>query len=367
LIEAAHRIAVCVNESDTVARISGDDFRVMLPYVADYNEAERMARTITAKLSEPYLLDDREVFVTASAGVALYPQDGREAGDILQKADSAKAQAKLAGDSVVLYEPEMNARAERRLDVETDLRRTLGGKQLEMYYQPIVDHRRHKIVSAEALIRWNHPEWGIVTPFEFIPVAEESGLIVEIGMWIVDDVATQLERWQAEGIKDLGVSINLSARQLKLSEDREALLSCLDRPIAKDLTLEITETLLMEDLEAVKSFLESAKSHGVKIALDDFGTGFSSLSYLRKFPFDVLKIDKAFIDDLERSHADLALVASIVSMGRILGMQVVAEGVETESQVTHLGHIGCSLIQGYHYAKPMPADDFLKFYRDWNT
>ncbi|MEQ8486312.1 MAG: EAL domain-containing protein [Pseudomonadales bacterium] len=360
LMEAAYRIAMCVDESHTVARLGGDHFLVLMGEVDDYGEVERLGRRILAEIHKAFHLDGRELFITASVGVALVPEDGTESGELLQKADAARIQVKQqGGNNLAFFEPEMNARAERRLEVESALRRAVSNNQLMLHYQPVVDVKRGTITSAEALLRWEHPELGVVSPAEFIPVAEDMGLIVEIGQWVVRECQRQLEVWRAAGVADLRLSVNVSPVQLRRDGDVQGLLSLLGSGPAP-LVLELTESALMENSAGVQRFLAQARALGCRVALDDFGTGFSSLSYLRTFEFDVLKIDKTFIDEMTNSR-DYGLVASIVSMGRILGMRVVAEGVETAEQVKRLRQIGCDYVQGYYFSRPLPAEAFLRY------
>jgi diguanylate cyclase (GGDEF)-like protein/PAS domain S-box-containing protein len=364
LIEAAMRIAMAAREGDTVARLGSDEFAVMLPELVDYAEAERMARAIQTSLAHPFVLDHHEIVVTASIGIALYPEDGTDPGGVIQRSNTAMARAKeLGGNAVVYYEADMNARAERRLVLETELRRAVRERQLLLHYQPIVDVRSMRVVGAEALMRWIHPERGMVSPGEFIPIAEDTGLIVELGGWLVDEVAAQIARWQDAGLPQFRVSINISGRQLQQRKDMQDLIDRVRAGPCDRLTIEITESVLMADHDAVLEFLRELRELGVRIALDDFGTGFSSLSYLRQFRMDVLKIDRSFIGDLEHNNTDLGLVASIVSMGRILGLDVVAEGVETDAQLNCLKQAGCDLIQGFLFSKPLPAADFDAFAR----
>jgi EAL domain-containing protein (putative c-di-GMP-specific phosphodiesterase class I) len=269
----------------------------------------------------------------------------------------------LGGNAIVFYEADMNVRAEKRLLLETELRRAVRERQLVLHYQPIVDLRSMKVVGAEALMRWMHPERGLVPPGEIIPIAEDTGLIVEMGCWLVEEVGAQLQRWNDESLSQLRVSMNVSGRQLQHANDMLGLIERVRLGPAQRMAVEITESVLMADHEAVLAFLTELRGLGVRVALDDFGTGFSSLSYLRRFRFDVLKVDRSFINDLERSNTDLGLVASIVSMGRILGVDVVAEGVESDAQLRCLQQAGCNLIQGYLFSKPLPAADFAAFAR----
>jgi diguanylate cyclase (GGDEF)-like protein/PAS domain S-box-containing protein len=364
LMEVAYRIAMSVDESHTVARLGGDHFVVLMPEVTDYGEVERLGRRILTEIGKPFHVEGREVFIAASVGVAILPQDGEEPGELLQKADAARIQIKEhGGNNLAFFEPEMNTRAERRLELESALRRAVGNGELVLFYQPVVDVKRGTITSAEALLRWRHPELGMVSPGEFIPVAEDMGLIVDIGKWVMNECHRQLQEWRRAGIEDLRVSLNVSPVQLRREEDAHDLLVLLEELADDGLVLELTESALMENSDGVHRFLSRVREHGNMVALDDFGTGFSSLGYLRNFEFDVLKVDKTFIDELA-STRDYGLVASIVSLGRILGMRVVAEGVETPDQVKRLKQIGCDYVQGYYFSRPLPADEFYDFLTD---
>lgn len=364
LMEVAYRLAMCVDESDTVARLGSDHFVVLMSEVDGYGAVERLGRRILTEIGKPFVIDGRELFIAASVGVALLPQDGRETGELLQKADAARIQVKGdGGNSLAFFEPEMNTRAERRLEVESALRRAVTNDELMLYFQPVVDVKRGTVTSAEALLRWDHPALGMVSPGEFIPVAEDMGLIVEIGQWVVAECHRQLDVWQRQGLDNLRISLNVSPVQLRRDEDAQALIELLRELGDTRLVLELTESALMENSDGVQRFLDQARRLGCMVALDDFGTGFSSLGYLRNFEFDVLKVDKTFIDELS-STRDYGLVASIVSMGRILGMRVVAEGVETAEQVKRLKQIGCDYVQGFYFSRPLPAEDFYAFMTD---
>ncbi|MEZ5551686.1 MAG: EAL domain-containing protein [Pseudomonadales bacterium] len=362
LMEAAYRIAMSVRESDTVARLGGDHFVVLLSEIEDLREVERIAHKIVVAIERPFMMEgQRELFVTASVGISTIPQDGSETGELLQKADAARIQVKQeGGNNLAFFEQEMNARAERRMELESALRKAVTNDELRLHYQPVVDVRRGVVTSTEALLRWHHPELGMVSPGEFIPIAEDTGLIIEIGQWVVRECQRQLSQWRSRGLTDLRISLNISAVQIRHSHDVMGLLSMLASGDPQGLTLELTESALIDNSEGALEFLSGARALGCMVALDDFGTGFSSLGYLRNFEFDVLKIDKAFIDELANTR-DLGLVASIVSMGRILGMKVVAEGVEELEQVERLKQIGCDFIQGYYYSKPLPPLEFEAF------
>ncbi|MEQ8859366.1 MAG: EAL domain-containing protein [Pseudomonadales bacterium] len=364
LMEVAYRLAMCVDESHTVARLGGDHFVVLMSEVDDYGEVERLGRRMLTEVGKPFHVEGRELFISASIGVALLPQDGHQTGELLQKADAARIQIKEhGGNNLAFFEPEMNTRAERRLELESGLRRAVANGELLLFFQPVVDVKRGVIASAEALLRWKHPELGMVSPGEFIPVAEDMGLIVEIGKWVVRECHGQLQTWRRQGLEDLRISLNVSPVQLRREQDVREFLDLLAEVSDARLVLELTESALMENSDGVQRFLKEARSLGSMVALDDFGTGFSSLGYLRNFEFDVLKVDKTFIDELANTR-DYGLVASIVSMGRILGMRVVAEGVETAEQVKRLKQIGCDYVQGFYFSKPLPADEFFAFVSD---
>lgn len=364
LTDAAYRIAMAVRETDTVARVGGDLFVIALNEIEDVSEVERMARSLVEAFGAPFITQDKELFMSASVGIAIFPDDGMEKGELLQKADAARINAKQrGGNQITFFEEEMNSAAARRLEIETCLRRAVDNNEFKLHYQPIIDIGQASVYGAEALLRWNSPELGFVSPVEFIPVAEDSGLIVKIGGWVIGEVQRQLKSWQEAGLPDLRVSVNVSARQFSNEQNAQDLLAALGSSFAEQITVEITESALVSDDQGAMMFLQGIKAHGLKIALDDFGTGYSSIGYLRDFSFDVLKIDKSFIDGLY-SPRDFGLVASIISMGRILGMQIVAEGVEEENQLKQLQRIGCDFVQGYFYSKPLAAEEFEAFVAD---
>jgi diguanylate cyclase (GGDEF)-like protein/PAS domain S-box-containing protein len=368
LTEVAYRITLCLGSVSAaghmLARVAGDQFLLLMSEARDRSDAERLAQRILESIRQPFHLQSQELFLTGSLGIAMIESD-IDAGEVLQRADAARLHAKQqGGDGLAYFEHEMNDRAERRLALESALRRAIGNGELRLYYQPVVDVGRGVVVSAEALLRWQHPHLGLVPPGEFIPVAEEMGLIVEIGEWVVGECRRQLRRWREQTTGDVRISLNVSPVQLRREDDAQALLTLLrgdGEPGAGDgLIIELTESTLMENSDRVRDYLDQVRQVGSMVALDDFGTGYSSLACLRHIEFDVLKIDKTFIDGLDQAR-DYGLVASIVSMGRILGMRVVAEGVETAAQVEHLRQIGCDYIQGYYYSPPLPADDFHAF------
>ncbi|MEM9622929.1 MAG: EAL domain-containing protein [Pseudomonadota bacterium] len=361
LTEAAYRIAMCARETDTVARMGGDLFVIALHEIQDVADAERMARAAVQAMRAPFLADGSELFIAASAGVVVIPDDGAEQGELLQKADAARMDAKgRGGNQMAFFEEKMNSLAARRLEIELHLRRAIANNEFELYYQPVMDISDETAYGAEALLRWHSEALGFVSPAEFIPVAEQSGLIVDIGQWVVQEVQQQLRRWEDQSKQQIRISLNVSARQFHQEEDAKALLSQLATEFCDRVTVEVTESALIDDSPGAQVFLDGIRALGVHIALDDFGTGFSSVGYLRDFEFDVLKIDKSFIDSICEVR-DHGLVASIVAMGRILGMRVIAEGVEEEAQLSQLRQIGCDYVQGYFYAKPLPLAEFERF------
>ena len=279
-----------------------------------------------------------------------------------KKADAARIQAKKrGGNQIAFFEDQMNSNAARRLELETHLRHAIDNQELELHYQPIVSCPSGQVYGAEALLRWHSGTLGFVSPAEFIPVAEHSGLINEIGAWVVTSVSQQLKIWQQQADwPDLRISLNVSARQFATEAQAKALLNALHSAPTELLTVEITESALIADDPGTALFLDGMKEYGLQVALDDFGTGYSSIGYLKDFDFDLLKIDKSFIDGISSSK-EMGVIASIIAMGRILGMRIVAEGVEEQVQVETLERIGCDYIQGYHFSKPLPAQEFASF------
>ena len=361
LTQAAFRIALAVEGTQTVARMAGDHFAVLMEKIVDDADAERLARAILEQINLPYLEDEQEVTLTGSIGICVFPDDGSECGELLQRADAAQARVKArGGNGLAFFESAMNEEAQHRLELVSALRRAIREDQLLLHFQPVIDLRDGSVTGAEALVRWQHPERGLIPPGVFIPVAEESGLIVELGAWVLRRVGRYLRECNDPALRQLRISVNVSAAQLADELTRAALIELLKAEDAARLTLEITESALVADRDGVHAFLGTATRLGYRTALDDFGTGFSSLSYLRDFHFDVLKVDKSFVDNLQDAR-HFGLVESIVSMGRILGMQVVAEGVEEEAQVRKLRQIGCDYAQGFYYAKPLPFDSFIEF------
>lgn len=360
LIEAAHRIAMTSQEGDTVARIGGDLFVIVVPEFSNIAEIEHAARAAIEAIEPAFVTEQGELFITASAGVVIFPDDGKTSGELQQKANTARQKAKRqGGNQLQFFETQMNELAGRRFELECNLRKALELQEFELHFQPVIDIANKSIYGAEALLRWRSDQLGMVSPAEFIPIAETSGLIVEIGKWVVCEVQRHLEMWQ-ESFPDLRISLNVSAKQLDTPEHAKDLLDLLGSGFGDQITVELTESILIQEDSAANDFLQSLQALNVQVALDDFGTGYSSVGYLRDYEFNLLKVDKSFIDGIDEAR-DLGLVASIVAMGRILGMRVVAEGVEDASQLHSLQSIGCDFVQGYYFSKPLPANEFEQF------
>ncbi|MEF7614430.1 EAL domain-containing protein [Aquincola sp. MAHUQ-54] len=362
LLEAARRVGLCVRESDLVARLGGDEFTVVLTGLQDLDGVDRAAQAILDKLSEPFELDDERVYITASIGITLYPRDAADAHTLLKQADQAMYAAKAQGrNRFSHFTPSMQTASQSRLRLAGDLRAAIGGPQFRLLYQPIVDLRTGALRKAEALLRWQHPARGAVSPSEFIPVAEETGLIVELGDWVFRETARQVQAWQLRHGIDLEVSFNVSPVQFHRMDGLQAQWARHLREIGlpqRSLTLEITEGLLLDANQAVTEQLLKFRDAGLRVAIDDFGTGYSSLSYLKKFTIDYLKIDQSFVRNLSPDSEDMTLCEAIIAMAHKLGIQVIAEGVESEAQQALLARAGCDFGQGYALSRPLEAQAF---------
>lgn len=358
--QVAQRLRGCLRPNDTVARLGGDEFTIVVGDLAHAENALVVVRKLREVFERPVITCSHEVYVTFSTGIALYPHDGDQVEDLLRHADSAMYQAKAsASNQYRFYAPDMNARGHELLAMEADLRRAVDHEEFTLYYQPQVDLRSGRISGVEGLIRWQHPTRGLVSPAEFVPLLENSGLIVSVGEWVLRQACMMHRNLREMGNGDIRVSVNVSATQF----NDEELLDKVRRAIqeegmpAQKLELEITENIVMRDPLTAADLLQSLHALGVRTAIDDFGTGYSSLAYLKRFPLNVLKIDRAFVNDLGQDPGDAAIVEASISLGQKLGLEIVAEGVETSEQLEFLRSRHCDLVQGYYLGRPLPGAD----------
>jgi diguanylate cyclase (GGDEF)-like protein/PAS domain S-box-containing protein len=364
LRETARRLQAAVRTGDTIARISGDEFAVVLTDLTRPEDAALVAQKILDGLSAPLMLSGQETFVTASVGIAAYPGDGEDAETLLGAADAAMYRAKQSGrNAYQFFTAEITQRTRARAQVALELRRALERNEFGLVYQPKIELVSGKPCGAEALLRWHHPERGLISPADFVPILEETGLIVPVGEWVLRRACEDIKAWQAQGLNALPVAVNLSARQFR-QQMLDSRIRALVRAAGVDATLielEITETELMQDPEHAIRVMRSLRDDGIRVAIDDFGTGYSSLAYLTRFPVSALKIDRSFVADALSDAADAAIVRTIIEMAHNLRFTVVAEGVETDGQMEFLRQHGCHQGQGYFFARPMVADQFRKF------
>jgi diguanylate cyclase (GGDEF)-like protein len=379
LKEVARRLESCTRSTDSVsrigafdeevqlARLGGDEFVIQLYGIETEDTVSTIASRIISVLTPPFNCEGHQFVVTPSIGIALYPQDGESAEELLMNADSAMYRAKFAGrNNFQFFSETMRSKSLHRLDLENEIRKALEADQFELYYQPKADAESWTLVGAEALLRWHHPERGVIAPAEFIPVAEETGLIVPIGQWVLQEACKQAKIWSNSPFGDIAVAVNISSHQFQsdslIDDVLGAALSAGIDPTSLD--LEITESVLLQDAENTLVALNTLKRAGISLSVDDFGTGYSSLSYLKRFPIDTLKIDRSFVKDIHVDQDDAAICAAILAMARQLGLNVVAEGVETKEQLEFLRHHGCNQIQGFLCSKPLSADQFAVLLRE---
>lgn len=359
LKEVAERVRGCVREGDSVARMGGDEFTLLIPHLDSIDDAAKIAQKIIETLKIPFSINERELFVTTSIGISIFPNDGTDPETLIRNADTAMYRAKDQGrDNYQLYAPAMNARALERLALENMLRKAVTQNELVLHYQPLVAVESRAIIGLEALIRWNHPELGLLAPAHFIGAAEVSGLIIPIGEWVLRTACKQVKAWHRKLDYRITVSVNLSARQFQAPDLVKQIRGALDESGLEPscLELEITESNAMQNAENTMYTLRELKALGVRIAMDDFGTGYSSLNYLKRFPIDTLKLDQSFVREVVTDPIDAAIVSAVITMSHSMNLTVVAEGVETEAQFEFLRAQGCDKIQGYLYSRPLAAD-----------
>jgi diguanylate cyclase (GGDEF)-like protein len=365
LISVAGTLDSCVRRSDTVARMGGDEFAVILDDLKDVKFAAVVARKILEALSQPVFVEEYELYAACSIGISVFPADSDNVEGLMRCADTALYRAKDAGkNNYQFYTKDMNIRAFEFLLMEAGLRKALINNELEVYYQPQMDMKDNSLVGMEALLRWNHPEKGMVSPGDFIPLAEETGLIESIGEWVLRAACAQNKAWQDTGYPPVSVAVNMSARQFRRRDIVELVGSILEETglEPKYLELELTESIVMHDMESTIATLKGLKKMGVKLAIDDFGTGYSSLAYLKLFPIDHLKIDRSFVFNISSDKNDAAIAASVVVLAHSMNLKVVAEGVETVEQLDILREQGCDFVQGYFFSKPVSAKEFVPFF-----
>ncbi|HWP47856.1 MAG TPA: EAL domain-containing protein [Candidatus Limnocylindrales bacterium] len=364
LQDVARRLTACLREGDTVARLGGDEFLVLLPKVDQVEDVAKMAERILEIFKTPFRLDNHELFISSSIGITLYPGDGDNVQTLLKNADTALNRAKAQGRNIYqFYTSTMNARAFERVILESGLRRALEQEEFIVYYQPQISLHTGQIVGMEVLLRWQHPDLGLIPPMKFIPLAEDTGLIVQLGEWVLRTACAQNKAWQQAGFPPLCVSVNLSSRLFK----QQNLIQLIDRILKETqldphyLDLELTEGTAMENAEVAIITLRELKKMGVRLSMDDFGTGYSSLSYLKRFPIDRLKIDRSFVLNITVNPDDAVIAMLIINMAHNLNLKVIAEGVETEEQLSFLRLHHCDEIQGFIFSQPVPAEVFTRF------
>lgn len=359
LIQVARRLQQCLRSGDTVARLGGDEFAFILPNLLKAEDATIVAEKVIASFTQPFEVDGQEVYVSASLGISIYPGDGTDADSLLRNADTAMFQAKEQGPAIYqFYLPQMNERAVARLKIETQLRGALSRHEFVLHYQPKASLVNGEITGFEALLRWQHPSHGLVPPLKFISILEDTGLIVSVGEWVVRTVCNQIKEWHRQGLVLHPISINLSARQFQ-QQDLDSIIGKTLKITGIDprlLEFELTESVLMKEAEMAANALQNLKAFGVQISMDDFGTGYSSLAYLKRFPLDVLKIDRTFIRDVTSDPDDATIAVAMIKLAHSLGLKVVAEGVETRAQLDFLRENGCDEMQGYYFSQPLPLE-----------
>jgi diguanylate cyclase (GGDEF)-like protein len=365
LKEVAERLRNCLRDTDTVARLGGDEFIIMLPDAATPHVVGEVAQRVLGEFSRPFNDGEQEMYVSASIGISLFPRDGSDPDELVKHADRAMYSAKDSGRNMYRYFTEdLNHEVREKVMLESGLRRAIDRGELRLFYQPTIDLNTKQVIGAESLVRWQHPSLGLIYPGKFIPVAEESDLIFRLGEWVLRAACKQLRAWQQEGLA-LPVAVNVSARQFRDPKLADLVVAVMaDSHVDPRLVeIELTETAIMQDARASISTLERLKSRGVSISIDDFGTGYSSLSYLKRLPLDTLKIDQSFVRDIATDNNDAAIVRAIIGLARSLGIKVLAEGVEDDTQLSFLNNYGCNYGQGFLFGRPLVPEAFVELVR----
>lgn len=364
LVDVSNRLKKCTREGDTIARLGGDEFTIIMEDIKDIDDARIVAEKVLMFMQEKFNIKQHELFVTPSIGITIYPVNNNNSSNLFINADSAMYDAKASGRNCYrFYTDDMNTQLTGRINLESKLRRAIEKQEFVLYYQPKFSVNKKYPIGAEALIRWNDPAEGMISPALFIPLAEETGLIGPMTDWVIKEACTQNSKWQQQGYQAIRMAVNLSPKQFNQDDIMNRIFNQI---ISSDLSpkyveLEITEGALVEDVEKSCDILMQLKKWGIQVSIDDFGTGYSSLSYLKKFPLDTLKIDQSFVRDLMDDSDDAAIVQAIIAMAKSLNFNVIAEGVETQQQLNYLASHGCNEVQGYFLGKPVPADEFEQF------
>ncbi|MFN0040000.1 MAG: putative bifunctional diguanylate cyclase/phosphodiesterase [Burkholderiales bacterium] len=362
LKQTADRIRKATREGDTAARVGGDEFSVIFPNVTNLQDISAAAEAIIEDLSKPYAVAEQQLFLSASIGISLFPDDADSVDEVIKHADAALSSAKHQGrGNYQFFTANLNHEVHERMQIEAGLRTAIERNELNLQYQPKIDLKTRKIFGAEALLRWNHPKLGEISPKRFIPVAEDAGLVGEIGEWVLRQACRQIREWQEDG-HSLQVAVNVSARQFQQYDVAEMVQKILEQTgvHARNLEIELTESAVMDNPEASIVALERLAALGVEIAVDDFGTGYSSLSYLKRLPLDLLKIDQSFVRDISSDPNDAAIVRAIINLASSLGIKVIAEGVETDAQLAFLNAYGCQYAQGYLFGEPLAPEQLIQ-------
>ncbi|MCW8840476.1 MAG: EAL domain-containing protein, partial [Gammaproteobacteria bacterium] len=365
LVAIAQRLQTVVREADTVARHGGDEFVIVLSEPDNGEDAAEIGRRLLQRIAEPVWIDEHELYTTASVGVSLFPRDGTDTDTLLRNADAAMYRAKHLGrNNLQFYSEEMNLSLSKRLMMLSQLRQAVERNELCLHYQPQASLPGGRLLGVEALVRWQHPELGMVSPAEFIPLAEESGLIEPIGEWVLREACRQGVAWDRAGFMPLRISVNLSARQFDNPKLDDTIRDILEQTglAPERLELELTETALIANPQQSVQRLSAIHELGVRLALDDFGTGYSSLAYLQRYTFDLIKIDRSFVADAIRNPGNAAIVRTVIAMARLLGSETIAEGAETAETITFLGRNGCDAVQGYYLSRPLPAGEIEQLF-----
>jgi diguanylate cyclase (GGDEF)-like protein len=359
----SRRLKNCLRDEDTIARLGGDEFMILLPRITSSSDAGRVGRKITEALVEPVSCNGHELHITTSIGISIYPFDSTDVETLIKNADISMYRAKELGrNKVVYYTAEMNAGSRKQLALETNLRKALDRGELELHYQPKINTASNTVVGVEALLRWNHPTMGSVSPAEFIPVAEDSGLIIPIGEWVLETAFKQLREWHDAGHDELTMAVNLSSVQLSRSGIEATINDSISNagidPCMAE--LEITENIAIHDIDSAIAILNKLKCTGINIAMDDFGTGYSSLSYLRRLPIDIVKIDQSFVRDIPDSKEAILIAQAIIAMAQSLRLSLIVEGIENVKQLNYFRQQGCEVMQGFLFSRPVAAEDILE-------